>query len=236
MKLQFIGTGTFASKSRALTSFLINDEILFDAGGGTVRGLQQYGADFTKIKYIIITHFHIDHLPDVFNFLLRRKFTDLEGQPLTIVGPVGIEREVMDAMNKYMGPIFEAVKLTFVELTNDKVELDEYEIIAHDAKHGFCKPANGYEIVAGDRHLGFSGDSTSCAGLDAIVQRSQALFLDSNGPGASNDWHLNLDQALKYAQNFPDKKFYLVHRGDYEIPAGLPANVFAPDDGDVIEL
>jgi ribonuclease BN (tRNA processing enzyme) len=235
MKLQFIGTGTFATADRALTSFLINDEILFDAGGGAVRGLQNYGADLAAIKYIVITHFHIDHWPDTLTFLLKRKFMNFEDRPLTIVGPVGIEHTVMDAMKLYMGPIFTAEELTFVELANGQTQLGDYEIVARDAKHGFCRPVNGYEIAAADHRLGFSGDSTGCEGLDAIVANSQTLFLDSNSAGASNDWHLNLDGALKYAQTYPDKKFYLIHRGDYDLP-NLPKNVLAPDDGDTIDV
>jgi ribonuclease Z len=238
MKLQFIGTGVFTAKTRALTSFLINDEVLFDAGGGTMRGLQQLGADFTKIKYLVISHFHIDHLPDAFNFLMRRRLTSFEHLPLTIVGPTGVERVVLDAMDKYMGPIFKTENLTFVELAGDRggVQLNGYEIIAHSVKHGFCQPANAYEIITSDRHLGFSGDATKCDGLDAVVANSEVLFVDSTDSGVSNDWHLNMGGALEYARTFPDKKFYLIHRDDYKVPADLPPNVFAPDDSDVIEL
>jgi ribonuclease BN (tRNA processing enzyme) len=235
MKLQFIGTGTFSTVERALTSFLVNDEVLLDAGGGTIRGLQSYGADLGKIKYLVITHFHVDHWPDVMCFLMKRKFMNFEGRPLTIVGPAGIESTVMGAMSKYMGPIFSAENLTFVELTNDKVQLGDYEIVAHDAKHGFCQPVNSYEVVAGDRRLGFSGDSTGCDGLDAVVENSQTLFLDSNSVGASDDWHLNFGGVLDYARTYPDKKFYLVHRGDYDLP-DLPENVVAPVDSDIIDL
>jgi ribonuclease BN (tRNA processing enzyme) len=235
MKLQFLGTGTFGAKRRALTSFLINDEILFDAGGGTVRGLQNYGADFSKIKYLIITHFHIDHLPDAMNLIMRRYIQKIT-MPLTVIGPPGTKQAIQDALQFTMGSFKYLGDTKFIEIADDEVEVDGYKIVARTVLHGDCIPASGYEIIAKNTRAGFSGDSANCQGLDKIVANSDVLFVDSTMPGKGDDMHLNLDGALEYARTFPDKKFYLVHRGDYEIPADLPSNVYLPDDGAIINL
>jgi ribonuclease BN (tRNA processing enzyme) len=95
---------------------------------------------------------------------------------------------------------------------------------------------NGYVIRRGGVKLGFGGDCTKCPGLDQIVEESQVLFMDTTSNADANDAHLNLGGVLAYAKQFSDKQFYLVHRGDYDLPADLPSNVHFPDDGDVIEL
>jgi hypothetical protein len=69
--------------------------------------------------------------------------------------------------------------------------------------------------------------------LDKIVENSNQLFVDTTRDTASDDAHLNLGGALEYARQFPDKNFYLIHRGDYDLP-DLPTNVFAPGDGEII--
>ncbi|MDR2524014.1 MAG: MBL fold metallo-hydrolase [Candidatus Nomurabacteria bacterium] len=240
MKLQFIGTGTFGAKTRALTSMLLGGELLFDVGGGTIRGLQNYGADIGAIKYLVITHYHPDHLFDIPALLLKRKIIYKNATKLTIVGPEGVKNVIAEMMERYFGdggksPLGDATayNLDFIELTDAETQIGGYRIVARTVLHGTNQPASGYEIIYGDQHLGFSGDATKCPGLDEIVNNSETLFLDSTRFGESDESHLNYLGVLGYAHEFPNKKFYLVHRGDYDL-GDLPENVFAPDDGDVI--
>ncbi|MDR3125828.1 MAG: MBL fold metallo-hydrolase, partial [Candidatus Nomurabacteria bacterium] len=168
MKLQFTGTGTFGTKNRALTSFLINDEMLLDAGNGTVRGLQNSGAELAKIKYLVITHFHLDHWPDAL-LLIMKRYVGRIGGSLTIVSPVGFEKIITDTLTTYMSDVGSAEELLgdtkFIELTDDEIVIDSYKIVARTVLHGDCTPVSGYEIAVGDARLGFSGDSTKCSGL-----------------------------------------------------------------------
>lgn len=239
MKVRFIGTGTFGSLSRALTSILINDEVLFDAGGGTVRGMQNYETDMTKIKYVIITHFHIDHWLDLPNLLMRRCIAMRESEwPLIIVGPKDTESVVSESVKFCMGSIKYLNDAKFIELVDDSVQVGKYEILAHSLVHSFTddnRPVNGYEVAIDECRLGFSGDSGKCDNLDTIVERSDVLFLDATFSGQSDDSHLNLGSIIEYAKQYPDKKFYAIHRGDYEIP-NLPKNVYAPNDGEEVEI
>ena len=73
MKVQFLGTGTIGGDSRALTSFLVDDQILFDIGSGTINRLKQLGFTPPQIQYIFISHYHIDHFSDIILYLVRNK-------------------------------------------------------------------------------------------------------------------------------------------------------------------
>jgi ribonuclease BN (tRNA processing enzyme) len=189
-----------------------------------------------KITTIVITHYHPDHYSDLLSLLIRRKVNKITSR-LTIVGPKDIKNMTMKAVEMYASDIFataddvEATGVAFVELIDDSMTVNNYKITARTAKHGKCVPANCYQI----NQVGFSGDSTSCEGLDEIVKKSSLVFLDSTKNSVADEAHLNFEGVLEYAKRYLDKKFYLAHRGDYDLPE-LPANVFAPNDGDEVEI
>jgi ribonuclease BN (tRNA processing enzyme) len=235
MKLQFLGTGTFGAKTRALTSFLIDDELLFDIGHGTVRQLMKYGCDLKRIKQIVITHYHTDHFFDIADFLYRRKIQGFDDQPLVIVGPKDIKTVVIDLCKTYMK--FGTPPMNNVEFRGVEDEtLADGLITAYSVEHDPYMACSGYVIQCGDVKLGFNGDGTKCPGLDKIIEGSLVCFVDTTRDSESDASHLNLGGALAYAKQFSDKQFYLIHRGDYDLPTDLPSNVHFPDDGDVIEL
>ncbi len=72
MKIDFIVTGNVGTLVRSSSSTLFNDEILFDIGTDTLLQLKINKKDTSKIKYIIITHYHADQLLDIVDFIFRR--------------------------------------------------------------------------------------------------------------------------------------------------------------------
>ena len=59
MRVKVIGNSCTWFK-RPNTSFVLDDNILFDAPQGSLKFMLD-NVDFEKIKYIVITHFHSDH-------------------------------------------------------------------------------------------------------------------------------------------------------------------------------
>lgn len=62
MDIKIIGGHGGVSKTSLATSYLINDELLIDAGS-VAHGLELNDQD--KIKYILISHSHLDHIKDL---------------------------------------------------------------------------------------------------------------------------------------------------------------------------
>jgi ribonuclease BN (tRNA processing enzyme) len=242
MKIKFLGTGTLTSQDRAVSSYLIDNEMLFDIGGGTVRQLQKYKIDTSKIRNIIISHYHADHLFDLPSYIVRRNLLSENGDDLVIIGPPDVEEtvsKIRDICSSGLEHLwdFPTINIKFAGIANGETYTDnDIDISAYSVTHAKTRPCHGYVFKQDDTTIGFSGDASKCDGLDRIVEHADVLLIDANGP-EPDEWgfHLGLSGVLEYAKQYPNKKFHLIHRGDYELP-DLPSNVFAPSDGDEIEI
>jgi|GEM_PF-1600771 len=122
MKIRFLGTGDMGTR-RGCTSFVINNQVLFDCGFGTIRALieeQEDGViDVENIRVLVLSHFHIDHTGDLLYFINRREYRIFkegifEGKyvkekqsenfkPLTIIAPVGFNNYLLSVYNGQIG-------------------------------------------------------------------------------------------------------------------------------------
>lgn len=71
MKITVIGYwGAFPKKNEATTGYLLetsNYNILIDCGSGVLSKVQNY-IDLSKIDAVILSHYHADHMSDIFSF------------------------------------------------------------------------------------------------------------------------------------------------------------------------
>ncbi len=97
LNVTMLGTGGMMPlKNRWLTSCIINSEghsILVDCGEGTQIALKNTDCRLKPIDMICITHFHADHISGLPGFLLSMGNEGRE-EPVTIIGPKGIEQTV----------------------------------------------------------------------------------------------------------------------------------------------
>ena len=99
--ITLLGTGTcqIEYEQRASSVLLQLDDtfVLFDCGHGTVQRLLEVGVQHNELNYVVVSHFHPDHVSDLIPFLhacawSRRnpRMTDLH-----IYGPTGIQKLLM---------------------------------------------------------------------------------------------------------------------------------------------
>jgi len=95
--ITLLGTGgMYPLPDRALTSLYIRYDgraILIDCGEGTQIQMRKYGLRFKPIEAIFITHFHADHMAGLPGLLLTLG-NEGRTEPLTMYGPVGLEKTV----------------------------------------------------------------------------------------------------------------------------------------------
>lgn len=95
--LCLLGTGGMMPLPyRALTSLMMRyngSTVLIDCGEGTQNQIRQQGWSFKPIDVICITHFHADHISGLPGLLLTMGNAE-RTEPLTMVGPKGLERVV----------------------------------------------------------------------------------------------------------------------------------------------
>lgn len=92
-----LGTGgMYPLPDRALTALYVRFDgraVLIDCGEGTQIQMRSYGLRFKPIEAILITHFHADHMAGLPGLLLTLG-NEGRTEPLTMYGPVGLEKTV----------------------------------------------------------------------------------------------------------------------------------------------
>ena len=139
---------------RHLTALMVRHEgsqLLIDCGEGTQIALRRRGWSFKPIDYILITHFHADHISGLIGLLLSIGNSD-RTEPVTIVGPRGVEK-IVDSL-RVIAPEL-PFPLEFVELAApvERLQLGAYVITAFKVRHAITCYGYTIEIPRAGRFL-----------------------------------------------------------------------------------
>ena len=137
LDLCLLGTGGMMPLPyRWLTSLMLRyngSSLLIDCGEGTQIAIREKGWSFRPIDIICITHFHGDHISGLPGILLAMSNSD-RTEPLTMIGPKGLER-VVKAL-RVIAPEL-PFEIKFIELTEpqQQIRLHGYVIDAFKVNH-----------------------------------------------------------------------------------------------------
>ena len=137
LDLCLLGTGGMTPLPyRWLTSLMLRyngSSLLIDCGEGTQIAIREKGWSFRPIDIICITHFHGDHISGLPGILLAMSNSD-RTEPLTMIGPKGLER-VVKAL-RVIAPEL-PFEIKFIELTEpqQQIRLHGYVIDAFKVNH-----------------------------------------------------------------------------------------------------
>ena len=176
MRVKVLGCSGGIGGALRTTSFLVDDDILIDAGTGVGDlSIEQLVA----IDHVFITHSHLDHIACL-PFLLDTVM-GMRPHPVTvyaIADTLKILREHI--FNWKIWPDFNVIPdaaQPFLEYKEIKlgmaVELAGRNITALPANH--VVPAVGYRLDSGSASLVFSGDTTVCEAFWQRVNRMENL-------------------------------------------------------------
>jgi len=121
---------------RWLTSLMTRyngSNLLIDCGEGTQIAIKEKGWVFKPIDIICFTHYHADHISGLPGLLLTMGNAD-RTEPLTLIGPKGLERVVNSL--RVIAPEL-PFEIKFIELSEaqEKFEINGYNITAFKVNH-----------------------------------------------------------------------------------------------------
>ena len=132
-----VGTGGMMPLPRrwltALMTRYNGSSLLIDCGEGTQVAIKEKGWSFKPIDVICFTHYHGDHISGLPGLLLTMGNAD-RTEPLTLVGPKGLER-VVNALRVIAPELPFEIKFIEIIQPEQVIELNGYRITAFKVNH-----------------------------------------------------------------------------------------------------
>jgi cAMP phosphodiesterase len=176
MKLKILGCSGGIGGNLRTTSFLLDDDVLIDAGTGV---LDLTVAELKQIDHIFITHSHLDHIASI-PFIVDTVGW-MRDKPITLHAT----RETLDILKQHIfnwliWPDFNVIPnkdrpfMLYETLrVGETVNLEGRKITPIPANH--VVPAVGFHLDSGQHSLVFSGDTTTNDALWEVVNRIDNL-------------------------------------------------------------
>lgn len=201
LKITLCGTSSplpAPGRAQACVAVETRDHLyIVDAGSGSAATAQLGGIPLNKMRGILLTHYHSDHISDIGDFNLNSWIAGRPA-PLQIIGPEGVDRIVEGLNITYELDRGYRVAHHGAELLNPKlgvmqsrtigegviVDEDGLRITAFEVSHPPIDPAFGYRLDYGGRSVVISGDSLVTDkivkisdGADVVLHDAMALQL-----------------------------------------------------------
>jgi ribonuclease Z len=206
--------------------------ILFDTGDGTLRDILKNKLDYKRLKGIVLTHGHFDHIGGLYSLLgyLRMK---RRTEPLPIYLPKDCAEPVL-ILKAYIKHYQKSIpfKITIKEIKpKDIFTIAGMKIKAFKMMHcGSVKgpdgkemilspiPALGYRIRYKYESIAISGDTGTDGDLESLVTGADLAIIEATFKSSKNilseaieKVHLSEDVARKIGKTAKD--LILIHKG-----------------------
>jgi len=224
VKLRVLGCFGAEIPKCKLTCFLINDDLLIDAGAvtNTLELEEQF-----KIKYIILSHTHLDHIRDLVFLADNRGLNSKEAESLEIWAI----KETIDILKKHIlnglvWPDFTKILsisgkpiLILKEMPEEEeIIIGEYKITAIRVNHP--GPSVGYLIEDRGKSILFTGDTGVTNRIWEIANKKEnlaAVIVEVSFPNRMQDlanasYHLTpKNLALEISKLKRDVPIFVFH-------------------------
>jgi ribonuclease BN (tRNA processing enzyme) len=217
MRLTVLGSGSAFSAAGHNACYCLDGRMLVDCGSPAQLLLPQCGCAVENLDGLLITHFHADHTAFLPVVLGARALAADAPRPLRLAGPPGTAEYVSRVVHTgYGGHLHKLIHdrlglETTVLQDGADTEFCGYRVRAHSVVHS-TGPSLAYAVSdPTGATVGFSGDSTMCAGLRRAVRQSQLMVCECTGWDAPVPSHLWFGEVRELIDAHPDTRFLLSH-------------------------
>lgn len=189
---------------------------LLDCGPGTVRALGDAGIDLLDVERVVVSHFHTDHILDLYALAFARRNPHLDGArlaPLTIIGPKGLAAVLAlePAALGLAATWRKAPRQSVVELeAGSEIRAGDLSLRCQSARHS--PEALHWRVGHEGASLTFSGDTGEHPGLAELARDTDLLIAEcAFGPSEEPDVHLNAAAAGRAARDAGAGHLLLTH-------------------------
>lgn len=218
VRLTVLGSGDAFGGTGCNAAYLVDDRVLVDCGAPVQVLLPRVGASVGQLDLVLVTHFHADHTFQLPILLGARAFAWEIRPELVIAGPPGTREYVRRLLTTGYGAhlmrlIDERLALRWVVLQDGVTdEIAGYSVSARAVVHS-TGPSLAYTVQrTGAAVIGFSGDTTMCAGLERTVRAADVMVCECSGWDEPTDGgHLWRGELEELIAGHPDTRFVLSH-------------------------
>jgi|SRR5579883_926743 len=236
LDLAFLGSGNAFAPQRCWSGFVVNERHLFDAPPTALYSIKRMGLDPGRIETVFVSHFHADHFFGLPFLLLEYAYLTRRTQPLTIVGPAGIE-ERLRTLTEIGYPSLlarsQGYELRFLEVEHScEATVNGVRFSAIEVEHGGeTLRCYGFRTMIEGRTLSYTGDTQYGAQLIGLARGADVVVADCTyASGVENPEHMSLDEVRTLqAQAGGETTFVLTHLGGAVDLRGADRMVMAED-------
>jgi len=245
MQLQFIGSGdAFGSGGKLNTCFHVTgkkNNFLIDCGASSLIGLKKNNIELNAIETILFTHFHADHFGGIPFFMLDAQFFSKRREPLTIVGPHGLDiwyERVMETSFPGSSETRTRFDVNFIELAEKQpTQVGNLKVTPHLVNHGNPGgPFFSYRVECENRIIAYTGDTEWTdalinTGYEADLFIAEAYFYEKKV-----QLHLDYATLIEHLPEISPKRLVLTHMSDDMLSKvdNLPYEI--AEDGKILVL
>ena len=214
--IHFLGTGASVSDIDRTTTMLAFEEdghyFLVDCGADAARELLRCGLDPTRVRAVILTHEHPDHISGY--ALLGEKLWLLgRRQPMPVYGPASALQVARTCFTAYETDRWEGLpdrEHHVIPETEGALvfEDDTFRVIAHPVDHPV--PTIGLRVeTASGTVVAYSADTSKSEAVARLAEGARLLIHEATGsqPGI----HASAEEAAETARDAGVDRLVLVH-------------------------
>jgi ribonuclease BN (tRNA processing enzyme) len=244
MHLQFLGSGdAFGSGGRFNTCFLVTaaaTRFLIDCGASSMVAIRRFAVEPNGIATIFVTHLHGDHFGGLPFFILDAQLVSRRTAPLTLVGPPGFRRRLLDAMEIFFpgsSTVERRFALDIIELEPGvRRVIDGVAVTPQPVVHPCGAPPFALRLECEGKVVAYSGDTEWTDALVPVARDADLFICEAYFHDRAVRFHLDLATVLRHLPELRPKRLVVTHRSPDMLDRILPEAIGVAEDGMIVEF